>query len=132
MPLTRRELLGLAAAGLAGSAAWKLGLLHEGAILPAPSPTPRESFVADIDLALVAAPDELRVLPGGPTTVWRFTGRVITGPASSLESIPDSWLGPTIRLRRGQRVRIRFSNRLPEPSIVHWHGLDVPEDADGH
>ena len=132
MPLTRRELLGLAAAGLAGSAAWKLGLLHEGAIWPAPSPTPRESFVADVDLALVAAPDEVRVLAGDPTTVWRFTGRVIAGPASSLESIPDSWLGPTIRLRRGQRVRIRFSNQLPEPSIVHWHGLDVPQEADGH
>jgi FtsP/CotA-like multicopper oxidase with cupredoxin domain len=37
-----------------------------------------------------------------------------------------------IRLQRGQRVRIRFANQLPEPSIVHWHGLDVPELADGH
>jgi FtsP/CotA-like multicopper oxidase with cupredoxin domain len=44
----------------------------------------------------------------------------------------DSYLGPTLRFRRGQRVRIRFANGLPEPSIVHWHGLDVPEAADGH
>jgi blue copper oxidase len=29
-------------------------------------------------------------------------------------------------------VRVRFQNRIPEPSIVHWHGLDVPDTADGH
>ena len=46
--------------------------------------------------------------------------------------IPGSYLGPVIRLRRGQKVRIRFRNNLGEPSIVHWHGLDVPESADGH
>ena len=132
MLLTRRELLALGAAGLAGSAAWRLGLLHDEATWPPPSPMPRESFVPDVELVLVAAPDEARVLPGRPTAIWRFTGRIITGPPSSLETIPDSWLGPTIRLRRGQKVRIRFSNRLPEPSIVHWHGLDVPQDADGH
>ena len=37
-----------------------------------------------------------------------------------------------IRLRRGQQVRVRFANQLPENSVVHWHGLDVPESADGH
>ncbi len=64
--------------------------------------------------------------------VWRFTGRVLKGPAQSLQAMPDSYLGPTLRLKRGQNVRIRFANRLPDPSIVHWHGLDVPEKADGH
>ena len=27
---------------------------------------------------------------------------------------------------------MRFANQLAEDSIVHWHGLDVPESADGH
>ncbi|MDH4067050.1 MAG: multicopper oxidase domain-containing protein [Acidobacteriota bacterium] len=91
-----------------------------------PGPAP------DIELALMAAPSEAAILPGTPTRVWRFTGRVIRGPARVLQTVPDSYLGPTIRLRRGQRVRIRFQNQLGEPSIVHWHGLDVPELADGH
>ncbi|MGE0464646.1 MAG: multicopper oxidase family protein [Vicinamibacterales bacterium] len=86
----------------------------------------------DVELALTAAPTELRVLPGRPTRVWRFTGRVVKGSPETLQAIPDSWLGPIIRLERGQRVRIRFRNQLDEPSIVHWHGLDVPELADGH
>lgn len=86
----------------------------------------------DVELTLTATPAEQALLPGAPTRVWRFTGAVVKGPASSLQPIPNSFLGPVIRLTRGQRVRIRFLNKLPEASIVHWHGLDVPEAADGH
>jgi FtsP/CotA-like multicopper oxidase with cupredoxin domain len=64
--------------------------------------------------------------------VWRFTGRLLKGPADTLQTLPGSYLGPVIRLRRGQHVRVRFANQLGEDSIVHWHGLDVPESADGH
>ena len=74
----------------------------------------------------------MNLLPGAPTRVWRFTGKVQRGPETALQVIPGSYLGPIIRLRRGQKVRIRFRNNLGEPSIVHWHGLDVPESADGH
>jgi FtsP/CotA-like multicopper oxidase with cupredoxin domain len=88
--------------------------------------------VPDVELALTAAPDEVRLLPGAPTPVWRFTGRVLRGPADTLQPLPGSYLGPVIRLRRGQRVRVRFANQLGEDSIVHWHGLDVPDAADGH
>jgi FtsP/CotA-like multicopper oxidase with cupredoxin domain len=83
-------------------------------------------------LLLTAAPDTMPLVPGDLTRVWRFSGRVVRGPASTLQQGDGSYLGPVIRLRRGQRVRIRFRNQLREPSIVHWHGLDVPEMADGH
>ncbi len=86
----------------------------------------------DVELTLTAAPGEVSLLPGAPTRVWRFTGDVKKGPAAALQVLDGSYLGPVIRLTRGQRVRIRFVNRLDEPSIVHWHGLDVPEAADGH
>lgn len=89
-------------------------------------------FVPDVEFELAAAPADVAVLPGAPTRVWRFTGRLIKGPANTLQALPDSYLGPVIRLRRGQKVRVRFVNRLPEESVVHWHGLDVPERADGH
>jgi FtsP/CotA-like multicopper oxidase with cupredoxin domain len=83
-------------------------------------------------MVLTAAPDEVSVLPGAPTRVWRFTGRLLKGPADTLQTLPGSYLGPVIRLRRRQHVRVRFANNLGEDSIVHWHGLDVPESADGH
>ena len=71
-------------------------------------------------------------LAGAHTRVWRFTGSVRKGPTSSWQVIPDSYLGPVVRVHTGQRVRIRVRNNRPEPSIVHWHGLDVPKAADGH
>lgn len=86
----------------------------------------------DVELTLTAAPSEVPLLPGAPTRVWRYTGEVVRGPASVLQPIPGSYLGPVIRLTRGQRVRVRFVNGLAEPSIIHWHGLDVPDAADGH
>ena len=39
--------------------------------------------------------------------------------------------GPEIRLTRGDRVRIRLDNRLPQPTTIHWHGLAVPPAMDG-
>lgn len=86
----------------------------------------------DVDLALTASQGEVSVLPNTPTRVWRYEAEVLRGPASTIQVIPGSYLGPVLRLRRGQRVRIRFRNRVGEPSIIHWHGLDVPELADGH
>ena len=76
-------------------------------------------FVPDVELVLTAAPGEVLLLPGGPTRVWRFTGRLLKGPAETLQTLPGSYLGPVIRLRRGQKVRIRFANHLEEVSIVH-------------
>ncbi len=40
-------------------------------------------------------------------------------------------LGPTIRARRGQLVRIKVKNTLREYTTVHWHGMLVPGIMDG-
>jgi suppressor of ftsI/bilirubin oxidase len=42
------------------------------------------------------------------------------------------YLGPILNLMHGQKVRIWFYNQLPEPSIIHWHGMHVPQKMDGH
>jgi FtsP/CotA-like multicopper oxidase with cupredoxin domain len=39
--------------------------------------------------------------------------------------------GPMIRATAGDHVRITIINHLPEPTAIHWHGLEVPTDADG-
>ncbi|MDH5491973.1 MAG: multicopper oxidase family protein, partial [Myxococcales bacterium] len=39
--------------------------------------------------------------------------------------------GPTIEATAGQRVIVHFTNRLSEPTTVHWHGLRIPSDMDG-
>src|SRR6185295_16809220 len=39
--------------------------------------------------------------------------------------------GPLIRARVGDRVKVHFSNALPEDTTVHWHGLRIPSAMDG-
>jgi len=39
--------------------------------------------------------------------------------------------GPTLRFRQGDRVRINVTNRLPETTTTHWHGLILPNVMDG-
>jgi FtsP/CotA-like multicopper oxidase with cupredoxin domain len=65
---------------------------------------------------LVAEPVKREFLPGKVVDVWGYNG-----------SMP----GPTIEVNEGDRVRIHFRNGLPEPTTVHWHGLEVPIAMDG-
>jgi len=131
--MNRRELLRILGVGAASGAGAQLPAVHR-AVFPLGESRrgAAQAFVPDVELELTAAPGEATILPGAPTSVWRFTGSVVKGPAGCLQELPGSYLGPVIRLREGQRVRIRFHNRLPESSIVHWHGLDVPSAMDGH
>ncbi len=121
----RRDLLRLLAVSPVAAAAHAAGLLPVRNVAA-------QGVQPDVELELTAAPGSAALRPGAPTPLWRYSGRVVRGPATALQELPGSYLGPVIRVKRGQHVRIRFRNQLPEPSIVHWHGLDVPERADGH
>ena len=125
--MQRRELLHLLAISPLAAVA------HGAGLLPTRSVFAQTAGIApDVEIDLTAAPGTAQLLPGAPTAVWQYTARVVRGATTSLQPIPGSYLGPVIRVRHGQRIRVRFRNQLREPSIVHWHGLDVPERADGH
>ena len=66
--------------------------------------------------SLVAEPVKQVIIPGRTFDLWGFNG-----------SAP----GPTIQANEGDRVRIVFDNHLPEPTGIHWHGLELPIDMDG-
>ncbi|MHB0859003.1 MAG: multicopper oxidase family protein [Anaerolineae bacterium] len=103
--------------------------------LSAVSPEADSRSEPDIEMTLKAAQAAVSVFPGHPTTVWRYEATVTRGDPDSVWTLPDSYIGPIIRVRRGQRLRITFVNDLPDPdqvSIVHWHGLHLPEDMDAH
>ncbi len=115
----RRDLL---KAFAAGAALTRL----PAAIAPAAAATE-----PDLVLRLTAAPDRLPLWPVETTSVLRFSGEVLRGRRDALRP-SSAYLGPVLDLRRGERVRIHFVNRSGEPSIIHWHGMLVPEAADGH
>src|ERR1700677_320315 len=65
---------------------------------------------------LIAEPVKQTIVPGRTFDLWGFNG-----------SAP----GPTIQANEGDRVRIIFENHLPEPTAIHWHGLELPIEMDG-
>lgn len=44
----------------------------------------------------------------------------------------NGMLGPTIRSNNGINANINFQNNLSEKSNIHWHGLKIPANMDGH
>ncbi len=65
---------------------------------------------------LVAEEVEHEFCPGLVCRCWGYNGRTV---------------GPTIEVQQGERVRIYVTNKLPEPTSVHWHGLTPPNGMDG-
>ncbi len=39
--------------------------------------------------------------------------------------------GPQIQVHRGDRIRIVLENGLPQPTVIHFHGMTVPNAMDG-
>lgn len=53
------------------------------------------------------------------------------GVASPTIGVNAPYLGPTLEMRRGERVRLHVDNGLDEGATVHWHGFELPAAADG-
>ena len=65
---------------------------------------------------LVAEPVVREIAPGMQAHLWGYNGQ---SP------------GPTIEVVEGDRVRIFFTNKLPEHTSIHWHGQRLPNGMDG-
>jgi manganese oxidase len=65
---------------------------------------------------LIAEEVDHEFAPGLRAHCWGFNGQVH---------------GPTIEAVEGDRVRIYVTNKLPENTSVHWHGVLVPSGMDG-
>jgi len=65
---------------------------------------------------LVAEPVKREFAPGMIVDCWGYNGQTP---------------GPTIEAVEGDRVRIYVTNKLPERTSVHWHGVLLPNGMDG-
>ncbi len=95
----------------------------------------------------VVAPGGQRavVTPNGSSLQWKVVGGVKVGHLIAHEldhefapglkckvwGYNGSSPGPTLELTEGDKVRIYVTNRLPEPTTVHWHGVILPNGMDG-
>ena len=65
---------------------------------------------------LVAEPVVREFAPGMKANLWGYNGQ---SP------------GPTIEAVEGDKIRVFVTNRLPEHTTVHWHGMLLPNGMDG-
>ncbi|XXF75220.1 multicopper oxidase family protein [Myxococcaceae bacterium GXIMD 01537] len=94
-----------------------------GAVTARPQPSATPPYPEDIpstgrvrEFDLVAAPTTLPLLDGRSLEVWAYNGQVP---------------GPTLRATQGDTIRVRFTNKLPQPTTIHWHGIRLPNGMDG-
>src|SRR6059036_1613392 len=106
----------LRAAGLLGGHAQAQGLPYTPVITPNGSTLPFtvEDGVKVFKLTAEACRHE--IAPGMVVNAWCYNGQTP---------------GPTIEAVEGDRVRILVTNKLPEPTAVHWHGVILPSGMDG-
>ena len=111
--------------------------------------TPRRRFVQGLIAGgvLAAFPSVLHaassLVAGTITgTVPELSGKVIdlvidespvnfTGVVRMATTINGSIPAPTLRLKEGDDVTIRVTNKLSVPSSIHWHGIILPYQMDG-
>ncbi|MBR0575159.1 multicopper oxidase domain-containing protein [Proteiniclasticum sp. BAD-10] len=68
------------------------------------------------EYALEAREGEQEFIPGKLTKTFGYNG---------------DYLGPVLRMRRGEQVSIQVSNALTDDTTIHWHGLEVDGEQDG-
>ncbi len=66
--------------------------------------------------SLTTQPVKWNILKDTQVTAWTYNGMVP---------------GPLIRVTDGEKVRITLKNTLYEPTTIHWHGIQVPNNMDG-
>ena len=69
-----------------------------------------------VSIDLEARETDWEIAPGRSVRAWGYNGQVP---------------GPMIEARVGDVLEVRLTNRLPEPTTIHWHGLRVPAAMDG-
>ena len=65
---------------------------------------------------LLAEPVRREIAPGMIANLWGYNGQ---SP------------GPTIECVEGDKLRIFVTNKLPEETTIHWHGILLPNGMDG-
>jgi len=133
--LTRRQMIVSALTALTGSAAWLKKAQAQSShsavshhisnsrnnsdthvVTPNGSTLPFKMKNGVKEFHLIAEPVEREFAPGMTVKCWGYNGQTP---------------GPTIEAVEGDRVRILVTNKLPEHTTIHWHGIFLPNGMDG-
>lgn len=112
-----------------------LGLGLSGTSLLGRERSPIDAIVRRASFSAGRAGQPLRMLP--THTDWRIIAgvkeqQVWTDAMTEVWTLGDNYPSPIIRARSGDKFSLRLVNNLTEHTNIHWHGLIVPPDMDGH
>lgn len=71
--------------------------------------------------------EAIRVALEAKPTEWTVASGITISGYGYNDQVP----GPVIEARQGVPLEIQFTNNLPEPTLIHWHGLRIPAAMDG-
>ncbi len=140
--LSRRKFIGTSAAILAGASA-VTGRAQAASIPEAPT---TNTNTMQKPLVPSSGPDYQPVATlNGWTLPWRMNGdwkefhlvaepvvrEFAPGMVAHLWGYNGQSPGPTIEAVEGDKVRIFVTNKLPEHTTIHWHGMLLPSGMDG-
>jgi len=91
-------------------------LPYTSVVTPNGSTLPWEMVDGVKEFHLIVEEIDWEIAPGMIIKAWGYNGQTP---------------GPTIETVEGDRVRILVTNKLPEPTAVHWHGVLLPSGMDG-
>ncbi len=69
-----------------------------------------------VEIKMVAEPTVTEIFDGVKTKVWAYNG-----------TVP----GPQLRIKLGDTLKVDFTNKLPQETTIHFHGVRVPNAMDG-
>ncbi len=128
---TRRDLLRTSAALIAGAAALNTrgaqtetqphdnntaSSTYTPVVTPNGGTLPWRMIEGRKTFHLIAEPVKREFAPGMTVNCWGYNGQTP---------------GPTIEAVEGDKVRIYVTNKLPEATSIHWHGILLPNGMDG-
>ncbi len=132
--LTRRQMIVSALTALAGGAWFKTSHAQTGhsnrghgksekknipytpVVTPNGSTLPYKMKNGVKEFHLIVEPVMREFAPGMVVKCWGYNGQTP---------------GPTIEAVEGDRLRILVTNKLPEHTTIHWHGIFLPNGMDG-
>ncbi|MBA3318487.1 MAG: multicopper oxidase family protein, partial [Gemmatimonadales bacterium] len=127
---------------------------HRGAASPTDSgarwtTVPMPPGLAMLPAEMALRPEVTPFLPSGPAPAARPRETVRVGPGDTLRleaglaerslkgkrytmyAFNGQYPGPLIETVRGSEITVAFTNRLPHPTTVHWHGIRLDHRNDG-
>ena len=69
-----------------------------------------------VEYQFEASEFQWEIAPGKEISAWGFN-----------QQVP----GPVIKAKKGDTLVLKLRNNLPEPTIIHWHGIRLPASMDG-